>query len=151
VDALEALRADHREVARLFEQMDESRKTKQRGSLAAQIVESLALHRAVEEQLFYPIVQEATRAKGLVWKLKEQHRVIGWMADQLKDATPEDEAFAARVSVLRELVGAHATAEEDSLFPLARQALGEDSLQQLGDRVAEGKFALRDPKQYRNI
>jgi hemerythrin superfamily protein len=151
VDALEALRADHREVARLFEQLDASRKPKQRRSLAAQIVDSLALHRAVEEQLFYPTVEDATRANDLVSKLKEEHRVIGWMADQLKQAGPEDDAFAPRISVLRELVIAHATAEEDALFPLAQHALGDDSLQKLGDRVVEGKFALRNPKQYRNI
>ena len=60
-DAIAMLRADHKNVSALFEQFEKSRSPAKKKSLVQQICLELTVHAQIEEEIFYPAVQQALR------------------------------------------------------------------------------------------
>ncbi len=56
---------------------------------------------------------------------------------ELPSVDPDDDRFAAKMTVLSELVLHHAEEEEEELFPLCEKKLGRERLQQLGEQMQE--------------
>src|SRR5690242_1072388 len=59
-DAIELLKADHRQVEEWFEQFESTRSDDRKQKLAAQICQALKVHTKIEEEIFYPAFLEAT-------------------------------------------------------------------------------------------
>jgi hemerythrin-like domain-containing protein len=53
---------------------------------------------------------------------------------ELPGADPEDERFQAKMTVFQELIKHHVEEEESEMFKLARR-LGDQELEELGDRM----------------
>src|SRR5690606_16927132 len=60
MDAIQLLRADHRQVEEWFEQFESSRSEKKKIDLAHKICTALTVHTMIEEEIFYPAYLEAT-------------------------------------------------------------------------------------------
>jgi len=56
VDAVQMLKADHKQVRKLFEQL-QAAKDEERGPIATRLFAELDVHSKLEEELFYPAVQ----------------------------------------------------------------------------------------------
>jgi hemerythrin superfamily protein len=142
MDAITLLREDHRAVEKLFKEFEKAgpRAGKTKAKLVKQIIRDLAIHSAIEEQIFYPAVREADEdVADTVLESLEEHHIVKWVLDELEGMTPEDERFDAKVTVLIENVRHHVKDEQDELFPEVRQALGRKRLAELGELMEKAK------------
>ena len=150
MDAIALLTRDHREVEQLFKQFEKltERAQKSMKKIVTKMIRDLAIHSAVEEMLFYPAVRTAglkadTRAgeaaSDLVLESLEEHHIVKWTLSELEKMDPEDERYCAKVEVLIESVRHHIEEEEGDLFPKARKLLGEEMLDELGQRMEKAK------------
>jgi iron-sulfur cluster repair protein YtfE (RIC family) len=144
-NALDILKDDHDTIKNLFHQYEatqsEAYETKQ--WIAQHVFRELDLHSQLEEQIFYPAVRSARTDKGheLVLEGMEEHHVIDVLIEELRDSHPTDERYDAKFKVLGENVEHHIQEEEEELFPIAKQELG-DRLDQLGDEMWRRKEVL---------
>lgn len=142
MDALMLLKQDHQTVEELFQRFEQSseRALKSKKQLADRIVRELAIHSAIEEQLFYPAIRaQDEELNRMVLKSLEEHHIVKWTLNELEKTGIEDERFLAKVLVLIENVREHVKEEERKLFPLVKRAMSRDDLEVLGENLAELK------------
>lgn len=142
-DALVLLKADHKSVERLFKRYESLGDTayKSKRKVVDQIVAELSTHAAIEEQVFYPAVRSKLPAiEDDVLEGLEEHHVVKWTLDELKDLPADHERFDAKVTVLMEGVRHHVEEEETEMFPAVRKALGRKELTALGAQLADAKL-----------
>ena len=143
MDAIALLKKDHMTVKRLFERFEKARSGKK--EIADRIVKELAVHSAVEEQLFYPAVRlkakrsEMEDADEQVLEALEEHHVAKWLLTEIEKMSEDDERFEAKVSVLMESIKHHVKEEETALFRYARRLFSRDELVTLGKMMAKAK------------
>src|SRR5690242_16959382 len=138
MDAFQLLKADHRKVAQLFEQL-ESADGRAKLQVFEQIRTELELHTLVEETIFYPALEKPKETHDLTLEAYEEHDVVKKLLRELSGTrTPNDE-WEAQAKVLKENVEHHVEEEENELFPKAEDVLSEDDIENLGDRIAAEK------------
>jgi hemerythrin superfamily protein len=146
VDAVALIKADHREVEKLFHEFedagDRAYKTKQQ--LVSQIIKELEVHATVEEEIYYPAVDAKAKKDGkeLVAEAVEEHHVVKVLLGELATMSAEDDAFDAKVTVLIENVRHHVEEEEEELLPQSEEILGDEELARLGEEMAARKQQL---------
>lgn len=118
-EALGALLDDHRKVDKLFKDFEKAKSSEEKQQIARTVCNELAVHAALEEELFYPAVREIDPEKfgELLNEAKVEHASAKELIAQIATMTPEDELFDAKVTVLCEYVRHHVKEEEDQLFP----------------------------------
>jgi hemerythrin-like domain-containing protein len=152
MDCITMLKKDHQKAESLFKEFERSPKSQKRARrrIVKNIVQELARHADLEEQIFYPAVKEATKKDGPVLQALEEHELVKQLLQDLEKMEPEQERFEAKVVVLISQIRAHVKEEERVLFPMVRRALKQPQLNELGERLEEGKKALRKPTKYLN-
>ena len=137
--ATDLLKKQHKSVKALFKQVEKTEDGRRRRQLMEQIAGELKIHTRIEEEIFYPAAREigTSKAEELVDESFEEHHVVDLVLAELPQVDPEDERFAAKMTVLSELVLHHAEEEESELFPLCEKKLGRERLQQLGQQMQE--------------
>ena len=149
MDALKLLKTDHDRVKKLFKEFEEAHEAGNKlaeGELAGVIITELELHTQLEEEFVYP----DTKAQGedleeLTLEAYEEHNVAKTLIEEIKALTPEDETFAAKVTVLQEAVEHHIDEEENEMFPKVRRAFNDEQLRAIGKAIAETKVASGTP------
>jgi hemerythrin superfamily protein len=141
-DAIALLKADHRQVEQWFEQFQTSRSDSKKSELAQNICEALTVHTMIEEEIFYPAFYEATEEKSLHHEAEVEHEGAKKLIAQIKDSSPQDDYFDAKVKVLSEMIKHHVREEEkrDGMFGKARQS--DMDLKALGEQLAARKAQL---------
>jgi hemerythrin superfamily protein len=143
IDAIAMLTAEHREVKTLFEQYEGlgDRAMGSKKKIADQICTALILHAAIEEEIFYPALRQASKeAADLLDEALVEHAGAKDLIAQLQDMDPEDDLYDAKVKVLGEQIEHHVGEEEGEMFPKAKKA-GLD-LVALGAEMAMRKDEL---------
>jgi hemerythrin superfamily protein len=132
-DAVSVLKAQHREVEALFKRVLDSKDARARQALLRQITHALTVHTTIEEEIFYPAVRGlgTEETETLIDEALEEHHVVDLVLEELPDVNPRDDRFAAKMTVLSELVEHHVKEEERDMFKRA-QELGKERLEQLG-------------------
>ena len=141
--AVSLLKADHRQVERLFRAFEDARDSASKVRIARDICTELTLHAQVEESLFYPAAIRALDKDGdkLVREAAVEHRSLKQLIEAIDGTGPSNTLFEANVTVLREYVEHHVREEEHELFPkLERTKL---DLEALGGRMLELKQRLQ--------
>jgi hemerythrin superfamily protein len=144
-DAIALLKNDHREVEQLFKKFESLGETahKSRESTVAKIIEELAKHAAIEEQILYPEVrQRAHEDEDMVLEALEEHHIVKWTLSELEKLSSKDERYTAKVTVLMESVRHHIKEEEGELFPKVRKAFSRAELADMGERLRATKKAV---------
>ena len=145
MDAFSLLKADHRKVAELFQQL-ESATGKQKLTVFDQIKTELELHTHIEEKIFYPAVEEPKETHELTLEAYEEHDVVKNLLQQLSKARSANDEWEAQAKVLQENVEHHVEEEENELFEKAQSALSEEELEELGDRMEAEKARKQGSK-----
>ena len=151
MDAIKLLKKDHREVDAMFKEIHalSDSASASRRKLFDRIADALELHTRVEEEILYPAVKDASRrdkeARQEVLEAYEEHDNVKSMIEKLRETDPKDETYKAKLQVLEELVKHHVKEEEREFFPEARELLGDDEIDALGDRIAEIKAQAGQP------
>jgi hemerythrin superfamily protein len=146
-DAIALLKQDHEKVRGLLSALE---KSAQRGGpkvqqLVTQIATELKVHTTIEEEIFYPAFRDAVRAKDdkqLYFEAKQEHHVVDLVLPEVQGSPMEGNEFAAKATVLKELVEHHAEEEEKEMFPKARKVLDRATLQELGEQMQQRKLEL---------
>jgi hemerythrin superfamily protein len=137
--ATDLLKKQHKSVKTLFKKVEETEDARRRRQLMDEISNELKLHTKIEEEIFYPAVREigTSKAEEMVDESFEEHHVVDLVLKELPHVDPEDERFAAKMTVLSELVEHHADEEEDEMFPMVEKKLGKERLQELGEEMEQ--------------
>lgn len=146
-DAITMLKADHREIRRLFREYRRTSDTavKTKAKLVQQIIELLTAHTYIENEVMYP--QERELLPDLdedVLESYEEHHVADVLCAELAVMTPDDEHFDAKASVLIENVSHHMDNEESNRFPKVRAGLSRTKLRDMGVMLEQAR--QRAPK-----
>ena len=148
-DAIQMLKADHRKVEALFDQFLEAEGGKKQ-HIAQQIFHELEVHSTLEEELFYPALQnqgdpdvlasvdpseeiegdevmnlgEDNKTSGddedLITHAYDEHRTVRDMIAQLRNNDASSLEFRQSMIELQQAVEDHVFEEEDELFAQAQ-------------------------------
>ena len=144
MDAIALLKADHKTVEALFRKFEQAGRTarKLKRRLVEKLVRELAIHSAIEEQVFYPAVRgKGGKLEEMILRSLEEHHVAKWLLKELEDLPAEAERFEAKVLVLMENIRTHVAEEERELFPLVRKAFTPAELKAMAQALMMAKRA----------
>lgn len=141
MNAFELLKADHEKVAGLMEKIDATteRALKTREELFLQLQNELELHSRIEEEIFYPALENEEESRDITLEAYEEHNVVKQLLTELASEPKDDETWTAKFTVLKENVEHHVEEEEGELFTKARKVLSKDEIDSLGTRLEEAK------------
>lgn len=147
MDAIQLLKTDHKAVKELLDELSKttSRALKRRQQLLDEIQLNLHAHTTIEEEIFYPAYRDAggKEQEKMYYEALEEHRAAeDLVLPDLFKTKPDSEQFSGRAKVLKELIEHHIEEEEEELFKQAKQLLDKDTLQSLGQRMAQRKEEL---------
>jgi hemerythrin superfamily protein len=149
MDATELLIQDHEKVQALFAQFERAREDAQKKSmLFEKIKDELQMHTKVEEEIFYPAVEELPieRAKDGIERSLQDHEEVDALIDQLQSLAPDDADFDERMTELIDAVRSHIELEQEEVFKVARAGLGEERLREMGREMEEFKQSTKGEK-----
>ena len=144
-DAIAMLMADHKKVKKLFSDFDKLKEEggdEEKSAIVDQICNELKIHTELEEEIFYPAVRKAIGDSDLMDEALVEHAGAKDLIAQLEDASPEDDLYDAKVTVLGEQIDHHVKEEEGSIFPKAKKA--KVDTEALGSTMTKRKIALMD-------
>lgn len=138
-DVFEMLKADHRQVQDLFTRFEDADK-RTKTSIAEEVLTSLEVHAALEEELVYPALAEVLDDEETINEAKEEHHVAKLLIKELRKMDADEEGFATKFKVLGELVGHHIEEEEEEVFPQAQE--GGFEPESISEEVSKRKAKL---------
>lgn len=117
-DVLNLLADDHRTVLGWFDWYAVERDSSRRAWIVQMIVRALRAHMAIEEEIFYPALAQATGDREAVERAVAEHDSARKLMGLLRDTTDEERI----IRELREEIAAHVASEESVLFEEIRQS-----------------------------
>jgi hemerythrin superfamily protein len=142
VNAIELLKADHREAEKLFEQFQVARSRDRKQALAGKICAALRVHTTIEEEIFYPAFIKVTGETDLHHEAEIEHQAAKSLITQIEDSGPADDHYDAKVKVLSEMIKHHVKEEEQRDGMFAKAKASDMDLELLGEQMAERKAEL---------
>src|SRR5215471_13203457 len=126
-DAIAMLKADHQRVKDLFAQYEAADDVATKRTLAEQAFVELETHTQLEENVFYPAVNEETEeGPELVKESLSEHETVKHLIQELRSMAHDTDAFDAKFQELIRNVAHHVEEEEAEMFPLAEEELAEE-------------------------
>jgi hemerythrin-like domain-containing protein len=136
------LKADHRRVRDLFQEYAATTDPRIKRELAEEACVELETHAQLEEQIFYPAVNEdSDGGPELVQEALHEHQQVKDLITALRGMGADNQQFDSTFRELIQHVEHHVEEEETQMFPLAEQDLAED-LDELKDEMQELKKDL---------
>jgi hemerythrin superfamily protein len=143
MSAIDLLESQHREVEKLFTQLEKAKDAKKRTQLFEEVADKLAIHAAIEEHHFYPAVK-AKRTEDILLESLEEHLGIKRVLADLLKTDADDDTFDAKIKVLQEQVEHHVGEEESDLFPKVKKLLSAAELDTLEQQMVAEQEELED-------
>ena len=144
MNAIELLKADHKVVAGLFKEV-ESSKDSEHPAIFKKIKAEFDVHAHIEEVIFYPKLKaEGNEALvDIVLEGIEEHGQVKKFLTELDALTGSSEKFEPKLKVLIEDVEHHVKEEEEEMFPLVKDQLSAEAIDELGAAMEaeKAKFA----------
>jgi hemerythrin superfamily protein len=141
-DAINLLKADHRQVEDWFGQFEKARDENRKQKLATQICNALKVHTEIEEEIFYPAFLDATDETDIHHEAEVEHDGAKKLIAEIEAGGPDDEYFDAKVKVLSEMIKHHVKEEEKSGGMLSKAKESDMDLDALGEQLAQRKAEL---------
>lgn len=151
MDALALLKTDHERVEEMFASLAKTSSKKEKAELVDKVCMELAIHAAVEEQVFYPAVGKEIGDGDLVGEAMVEHGEAKHLIGLLGAMDPSDPLYGPTVQVLSEYVRHHVAEEQDKMFPKVKKAkldlttLGEAILKRKEELLAEAEAKGIEP------
>ena len=144
MNALDLLKEDHDRVDKLFQKV-EATEEGEHMELFEQINSELEVHTHIEETIFYPAMKEEgdEELQKLVSEGVEEHRQAKMFLRELDALKSEGERFEAKLKVLMEDIKHHVQEEEGQMFPMIREQIDEQKLQELGQQLEKEKNKVK--------
>jgi hemerythrin superfamily protein len=143
MDALTMLKQDHQKVKRIFGELEGTEDPRTRKALFGELMKELTMHERIEEEIFYPAVEERAREKKTEELLVEsyvEHAFVNTISQEILKTDYAADVWAAKLKVMKENVEHHAFEEEEGkLFPKVEKLFSADELEELGEEMMELK------------
>jgi hemerythrin superfamily protein len=139
-DAIQLLKADHREVEKLFSQFEKARGEERKMQIARQICMELRVHTQIEEEIFYPTSRDFLKDDEIVNEAIVEHQAAKDLIAEIEAMDAADEMFEAKVTVLQEQIEHHVEEEEKEYFPQVQKS--DMDLKSIGEQLAMRKQEL---------
>jgi iron-sulfur cluster repair protein YtfE (RIC family) len=142
---LTLLKSDHRAVADILKKLADTSEAaiKTRERLFLTLKNELTLHEKFEEEVFYPAIKENVSkhsdTKNLVMEAYQEHHVADILMAEMEQLSFDNEAWTAKLTVLKENIEHHVDEEENKLFPHVNKILTNEKLQEIGKQLKEWK------------
>jgi hypothetical protein len=146
MNAIDLIKSDHREVDRLFAEILEAEDadTDGREEIFQQLERSLLVHADIEEQVFYPALEEV--APSDIEEAMSEHQEVKQLLAEMLELEVDDEEFDKKLVTLMERVQHHVEEEEasDGILEIAQKHFDERRLTELGTQMQELKRSSED-------
>lgn len=140
MDAVQILEHDHRMVEQLFRDYHAAASDTQRRAVVEILIRELSKHAALEELMIYPLARKVVpNGKREVAEHLEEHLGVKKLLARLDDLSAGDPRTDALMEELRRELEHHIAEEEGSLLPKLREALDEQTLDNLGQALDAAK------------
>jgi hemerythrin superfamily protein len=130
--ATDLLKQQHRTVEALFAKIEAGEP-----EALKVLASALAAHMAIEHEFFYPEARDVD--EDAIAEAFEEHAIAEVALKRALATDPEDDAFDARVKVLKELIEHHVEEEEGELFPEVEAETSKEDLEAMGTAM-ESRF-----------
>ncbi|MGH9763361.1 MAG: hemerythrin domain-containing protein, partial [Blastocatellia bacterium] len=100
---------------------------------------NLDVHAAIEEEIFYPALEQAEETRSIALEAIEEHRIVKELLAALTSLSKDSEEWTAKMTVLKENVEHHVEEEENEMFKKARKVLTDEEADDLGTRMEAAK------------
>ena len=131
-DLAELITAEHQAVAELIEALETDRED--RFQLAHRLIDALAAHTAVEQQILYPALRDIVPGgAAMANQGQTDHQAMRDRLISLETSHPGETAFEGALAELAAEVRKHVPVEENEYLPALRNVIGEDKMLELGD------------------
>ena len=127
-DVIDLVKQDHREMARLFDQLDRYRH--RRPLLRPVLSALLVAHDRAEEDVVYPRARDAGVTEGVGCRQREHLRTEDLLV-KLGLVDPDDAVFDSILTDIADGTDHHFRREETEILPALRDRLAEDQLVEL--------------------
>lgn len=125
-DAIDLLDADHNAVKKMFMDYaalcEDGASAQAKHMLAQRICQALSVHAQIEEEIFYPLVQEAIAEADLIDDAMQEHAQAKELIARLEAMKPTDPGLDPAVKQLGMVIDAHVLQEREQIFLKARLA-----------------------------
>jgi hemerythrin superfamily protein len=144
MDAIELLKADHKEVDKLFQQV-RATEEEEHPPIFEKIKAGLEVHAHIEEKIFYPrLIDEGDEELAdLVKEGIEEHHQVKIFLRELSSLADESDKFEPKLKVLMEDVEHHVMEEEGEMFQMVKEQFGAETLEALGEEMEAEKKAFK--------
>ena len=143
MDILDIIKKEHREVAKMLDEAEETDPGDKRlMELARDIEYALSTHVKIEERLFYARLRdraEDDEKRVDVYEAYTEHDVANHVMNLLRSGRAPDEKFKAELQVLGESVKHHVKEEESTVFSIARELIDRVEREQLGEQSTKAR------------
>lgn len=133
-DAVTLLQNDHRKVEGLFERFESGDRR-----VLEQICEELTVHTAIEETILYPALADVPEGDTMRHEAQVEHDEVKEAIDRLRTIGSAAEEVDHLVETIVRGVTHHVEEEEQRVLPAMRDALGEERMARLGDKLLVAK------------
>jgi hemerythrin superfamily protein len=140
MNAIELLKADHKTVDKLFQQI-EATETEEHKKIFEQIYQELEVHAHIEETIFYPALKEKgdDELKDLTLEAVEEHRQMKMFLKEISSLTDDSEKLDPKLKVLIEDTRHHVMEEEGEMFKMVEEQFDAATIEEWGTQMAEEK------------
>ncbi|NLD72428.1 MAG: hemerythrin domain-containing protein [Chloroflexi bacterium] len=145
MDVFEIIHNDHEAVQKILTDLEEttSRAHQKRKEGLAKFTQEIEPHMLAEEEVFYPQIQDAgkdeTEVRQHVIEGYDEHRLAKMVLSELQQMDTQDEAWAPKLKVLKDLIEHHIEEEESEIFEGAREVLNQNQIDQVTKQFQQAK------------
>ncbi|HSE99125.1 MAG TPA: hemerythrin domain-containing protein [Blastocatellia bacterium] len=148
MNVLEFLKQDHQEAMSMMNQIESANTggKQAKTDLFNQLKSALTLHTRMEEQIFYPELENHQETRDLIREAYSEHQEVDELLAEISALSPISGDFSDKLAELRDSVEHHVDEEENQLFPKVRQIIDQNQLDEMGRRMMEMKQGMRQGK-----
>lgn len=143
MNAVEILRADHKEALALLEQIDVVDDKKGAVLVSAdsfnKLKDALKIHIAINEHVFYPAMEGFNETRSLIREAYSEHYTIDQLLNQLSTLPWNQGDTQGVLAELKTNVKRHVEKMENQVFPIAERLLSKSDLEELGRKMEQMK------------
>jgi hemerythrin-like domain-containing protein len=140
MNLFDELKADHREAKGLFTII-----SVQKGSnweVIQELCEKLKLHMRLEEQYFYPALEEYQETASLAKESYREHSEAKELIKVILSENLEEDDLREKLEMLEMAIDHHVREEENDIFPKAKRVLSDEEIEEIGNDIATKKAEM---------
>jgi len=141
----DVIRKDHQEIKQMLnqiEKMPDSDYTR-REEMFNKLKTELVPHMKAEEKAFYPVLRQNKQSKMDAMEALEEHHIAEVSMMELDKMSKQEEFWAPKLMVFKELINHHIKEEEDKVFKDSEELISHDQMQEIMRNFQEEKEKTR--------